>query len=397
MGILLQIRRHCEPGSRGLNSTVECESRVFMSDKRTVILAGGGTGGHLTPGLAVVQELRRRDPAIHVVFVGSDRPIDQKLLTGHDRRVIAPLPLQTAWRSPGKFVRAWWRARSQSWQLLEELHPPIVIGLGGLASVPVLLAAQRRGIPTLLLEQNVIPGRANRWLARHADRVCVSFAETLPNLPHPGRGVVTGNPVRPEFAALAMVRRDEVVTRPSVLILGGSQGAQPLNTALAECLREVPPAWRAFAWVHQSGESGVAELQAAYGRAGLAAEVAPFLDDLDRRLPSAAVVISRAGATTLAELACAGVATVLVPYPQAADDHQRANARAYSARGGAVVVDQEGAEPFPRRLGETLLHLLDDPPARHGLARQIRSLAHPDAAARVVDEIDELASRRAGL
>ena len=119
--------------------------------------------------------------------------------------------------------------------------------------------------------------------------------------------------------------------------------------------------------------------------------MAPFFPDLERRLPQAAVVVSRAGATTLAELACAGVATVLVPYPQAADDHQRANARAYSACRGAVVVDQEGPAPFPRRLGDTLTQLLDDAPARHELARQIQSLAHPEAASRVVDAINELA------
>lgn len=362
-----------------------------MVDIETVILAGGGTGGHLTPGLAVARELRYRNPAMRIVFVGSDRPIDQKLLAGHDRRVISPLPLQTAWHSPWRFARAWWQARGEAQRLLAEIRPQVVVGLGGLASVPVLRAAQRGGIPTLLLEQNVIPGRANRWLAHQAERVCVSFAETLSRLPHPGRGVVTGNPVRPEFATLAEPGRQiDGASRQAVLILGGSQGAQPLNVALLECLRQVPSAWRAFDWVHQAGESGVAELRAAYDRAGLQAEVAPFLNDLDLRLTHAALVISRAGATTLAELACAGVATLLVPYPQAADDHQRANAQAYAEAGGAVIVDQAGDQPFARRLAASLDRLLADGALRQQLAESLHRQARPDAAARVVDIINAL-------
>lgn len=364
-----------------------------MTVPLTLMLAGGGTGGHLTPGLAVASELRRREPTARILFVGSDRPIDQRLLAGHERRVITPLPLRSAWRSPLRFASAWWQAQRQARALLEEVRPQVVCGLGGLASIPLLRAAGRARVPTLLLEQNVIPGRANRWLARSTSRICVSFAETIKALPHPDRCRLTGNPVRAEFASLAQVELSPSTQRSTVLILGGSQGAQPLNAALLDRLPQAPAAWRQFHWVHQAGETGVDGLRGAYQRAGLSCEVAHFFPDLERRLPQAAVVVSRAGATTLAELACAGVATVLVPYPQAADDHQRANAGAYAARRGAVVVDQEGPAPFSQRLADTLTQLLDDSAARHDLARQIRELAQPEAAARVVDEIDELASR----
>ena len=359
----------------------------------TVILAGGGTGGHLTPGLAVAIELRHRDPHSRILFVGSDRPIDQRLLADHERRVIAPLPWRHAWQSPGRFVWSWWQAHREARALLAEVRPQVVCGLGGLASVPLVRAARAAGLPTLLLEQNVIPGRANRWLARSADRVCVSFRETSQWLPHPDRCRLTGNPVRPPFAALAQVETCPPTNRSTVLILGGSQGAQPLNAALLDQLPSPPAVWRGFHWVHQAGPTGSADLRSAYQRAGLSCEVAPFFDDLESRLPNAAVVVSRAGATTLAELACAGVATVLVPYPQAADDHQRANARAYSARGGAVVVDQEGAEPFPRRLADTLTQLLADPGISRDLADHLRQLAYPEAAAQVVDELCRLIGR----
>lgn len=368
-------------------------ARDRMSAPMTLILAGGGTGGHLTPGLAVATELRQREPDARIVFVGSDRPIDQRLLAGHERRVMTLLPLRSAWRSPARFAWAWWQAHRQARALLAEVRPHVVCGLGGLASIPLVRAAHQAGVPTLLLEQNVIPGRANRWMARSAHRVCVSFRETIDLLPHPDRCRLTGNPVRPPFASLASAELRPVTNLSTVLILGGSQGAQPLNDALLAQLPQSPAVWKDFHWVHQTGETGTDELRTAYQRAGLSCEVAPFYPDLERRIPQAAVVVSRAGATTLAELACAGVATVLVPYPQAADDHQRANARAYSAHRGAVVVEQEGAEPFPLRLANTLTRLLAEPVARQELAGHLRSLAHPDAAARVVDEICRAAGR----
>lgn len=358
-----------------------------------LILAGGGTGGHLTPGLAVATELRQREPHARILFVGSDRPIDQRLLAGHERRVISPLPFQSVWRSPVRFAWAWWRAERQARALLAEVRPHVVCGLGGLASIPLVRAAHQAGVPTLLLEQNVIPGRANRWLARSAHRVGVSFRETIELLPHPDRCRLTGNPVRPAFTSLASAEVRPHTNRSTVLILGGSQGAQPLNNALCTELPRSPAVWNDFHWVHQTGETGTDDLRAAYQRAGLSCEVAAFFPDLEHRLPQAAVVVSRAGATTLAELACAGVATILVPYPQAADDHQRANARAYSAHHGAVVVDQEGAEPFSRRLADTLTRLLAEPASRQELAGNLRHLAHPDAAARVVDEICLAAGR----
>lgn len=364
-----------------------------MTVPLTLILAGGGTGGHLTPGLAVATELLCREPDARILFVGSDRPIDQRLLAGHERRVITPLPLQSAWRSPGRFAWAWWQAHRQSRSLLADVRPHVVCGLGGLASIPIVRAARRAGVPTLLLEQNVIPGRANRWLARSAHRVCISFSETRELLPHPDRCRLTGNPVRPAFAALAAVEPPPVADPPTVLILGGSQGAQSLNNALLTELPHAPAVWKEFHWVHQTGETGTDDLRAAYQRVALSAEVAPFFADLERRLPQAAVVVSRAGATTLAELACAGVAPILVPYPQAAEDHQRANARAYSAQGGAVVVDQAGSEPFPRRLTDSVTQLLKDEAARRELAGNLRRLARPHAAARVVDEICLIAGR----
>ena len=305
-----------------------------MISSPTFLFAGGGTGGHLFPGIAIADELRRRNNSARIVFVGSTRDIEAKILTEHriEHRTLAVESLTTWKRSPYRFVRGNWQAWRAAKRLLNELHPSAVIGLGGYASAPLVWAASRCRVPVILIEQNVIPGRTTRWLSRFADHVCVTFEESRSRLTGARQITVTGNPVREQIAALhansplTSPQSVDIISKPTLLILGGSQGADSLNDAVMAAISRLPEMVSDWKLIHQTGPRQVDQIRSMYSNLGLNAQVESFFYDLPQRYASATVVISRAGATTLAELACDGVPMILVPYPHAADDHQRENA-----------------------------------------------------------------------
>lgn len=357
-----------------------------------ILFAGGGTGGHLTPALAVADRLRELAPHARIAFASSDRAIDRRLLPAHDRHILPLQPVASAVRHPVLFGQSCWATSRMVRRLFTEVAPSAVVGVGGWASFPVLLAAWRRGIPTVLLEQNAVPGRANRLAARFATAVCVSFPPHVGQWPARLRVIDTGNPLRAGVARLATESPTPAAPRQTVLVLGGSQGARALNVAMIRLLSHADPVFRQYDWLHQTGAQLTDDVRQAYARAGLRAEVAPFFNPLHPHLERAALAITRGGATTLAELACAGIPALVVPYPQATGDHQMANARHYVAARGAVLVPQQpAASDWEPRLEAHAVRLLTNSAERLRLAQAMRGLARPDADSAVCRVVLELA------
>jgi UDP-N-acetylglucosamine--N-acetylmuramyl-(pentapeptide) pyrophosphoryl-undecaprenol N-acetylglucosamine transferase len=356
------------------------------------MIAGGGTGGHLFPGIAVAETLRCRDPEGAILFVGSARGLEARVVpeTGFALETLPIAPLRgqkvaARVRALAALGAATWRSR----RLLARFAPDAVIGLGGYASAPAVVAARLAGTPIVLLEQNARPGITTRALARLADRVCVSFPESATRF-SAARAVVTGNPVRwraPAEPAAASGRAGF-----TILVFGGSAGARRLNTAAPALLAGLA-AMGDVRLIHQTGVADEAAVRAAY--AGTApVEVHAFIADMGRAYAAADLVICRAGATTVAELAGLGKPAILVPYPFAADDHQRANAEALVRVGAArMVLD---AEATGERLAAEARELRTTPGALDTMARSIRAFARPDAADRIVDTVVELVRRRGG-
>ena len=351
-----------------------------------VVIAGGGTGGHLFPGLATAETLARRRPC-KLTFVGSSRGIETRVVPkrGHPLRT---LPVR-ALRGQGALGFAASAIRlpvsvASAWNLLGEIDPDLVIGVGGYASGPAVVAGWSRGIPTVLLEQNAHPGLTNRVLARFADRICVAFPESAAYFPKT-KTVETGNPVRPPAAR---PRGESAVF--SILVFGGSAGAHRLNEIGVEAIARLGAG--NLRVVHQTGEADLESVKSRYVAHGIAADVVPFIDDMAAAYADADLVVCRAGATTLAELTALGKPAVLVPYPFAADDHQRKNAESLVKRGAAtMIVDRDlSAE----RLGDAIRSLRDEPNRLSAMAAASKALGKPDAAEKVVDVCLELVDER---
>jgi UDP-N-acetylglucosamine--N-acetylmuramyl-(pentapeptide) pyrophosphoryl-undecaprenol N-acetylglucosamine transferase len=374
-----------------------------------VLIAGGGTGGHLFPGIAVAQELKQRLGA-EVSFVGSSYGIESRAVP----RAGFPVDLLPIRGLLGEgaagMLRAFWRlplSTVAAWRVLARRRPELVIGVGGYASFPAVVAALVRRIPVVLLEQNAKPGLTTRLLARFARCVCVSMPQAREAL-RGARVVVTGNPIRGFGASverstaagafeLAAARRDLGTSSPGfrLLVFGGSAGAHRLNQIVPEAARRVG---RKLAIVHQTGAADRAAVENAYRVAGLEAEVHEFIDDMPREYARADLVVCRAGATTLAELTALGVPAILVPYPFAAADHQRWNAAALVDAGAAWMILDRDLDP--EQLGALMRRAIDDPATLATMRERARLLGRPDAAARVVAECLtclEPSRRRAGL
>ncbi len=357
---------------------------------RCVMFAGGGTGGHLFPGVAVAREVLRRDPSAQVVFVGTGRPLEVRVLSAEG----FPLECVRAVGLVGRSLAALLKGLAATClgcmdasRLLRRYHPQLVIGLGGYSSGALVLMAAIKGIPTLLMEQNAIPGLTNRLLGRVTRVAAVTYEETLSYFG--GRGVVTGNPVRTGFFAADPAR--PVLGEAEVLILGGSQGAHAINMAMADAAPRLAAADRAVRVTHQSGPDDLEMVREAYRAAGLHVRVEPFLDAMEQEMANADVVVCRAGATTLAELAAAGRPAILVPYPHAANDHQRRNAAVVQQAGAAEVIDP--VELTGALLAERLLSLIIDDERRVQAATASRRLGTPQAAAAIVDHMEDLLGR----
>ncbi len=359
--------------------------------RRSVILAGGGTGGHLFPGIAVADELVRRDTNTRIQFWGSVKLLEKQIVdaAGYEHVPLASVPPSLIpgriWNSVVRNGQAYRIART----LLAAEQPDVVIGLGGFASVPPVLAARRSGVPVVLLEQNVIPGKATRWLSRFADVVCLPFDETWKHIPAGVKAVVTGNPIRRKIAELATCEATDLNSPPTLLILGGSQGAATLNAAVLDSLASLVSQLADWRIVHQTGAADCDSIRQRSAALPLQFETQPFLGDMATVYRSATCVISRAGATTLAELACAGIPAILLPLPKSAHDHQRLNARLFADR-GAVMIVEEGvdAAETARGLAVSLAELISDASRRERMRQAMRKLARPNAAAAVTEQLN---------
>jgi UDP-N-acetylglucosamine--N-acetylmuramyl-(pentapeptide) pyrophosphoryl-undecaprenol N-acetylglucosamine transferase len=358
-----------------------------------VLIAGGGTGGHLYPGIALARELQRRDPSAQVSFVGTAQGIEARVVPreGFALDLIRVSGLKG--KSRIDRLRGFLLlpiAAIDAWRVISRRRPDVVVGVGGFASGPVLAAAAMRGYPTMLLEQNALPGITNRLLARLVRAAAVNFAEALAYFPR--TGFVAGNPVRPEFFPAQNEEANDQSTQPRdaarLLIFGGSQGAHAINVAMVEAAARLAASGLRLAITHQTGERDLDLVRSAYQRAGLEARVEAFIFQIDGEMKAADVVISRSGATTLSELAASGRPAILVPLPTSTDDHQRKNA-AVVARAGAAVVIEERELPGGA-LGDALVALLSNVERRRDMSRAARRLARPDAAARIADRVEEL-------
>ena len=364
-----------------------------MAPELRVVIAGGGTGGHLYPGIAVARELLARRAGAIVTFAGTAKGIEARVVPheGFELDTIRSGGLK------GKSILN--RARGacliplgllDAWTIVSRRRPHVVLGLGGYSSGPVVLMAAARRIPTLLLEQNAVPGLTNRLLSRVVRAAAVSYESTRSFFG--SKAFVSGNPVRAEFLDEGTRRHDDQdadARGVNVLIFGGSQGAHAINRAMVDAATALVTADVLLRITHQTGERDLEMVKAGYAAAGLEAEVEPFVYDMGARLKAADLVVCRAGATTLAELAAAGKPSVLIPLPTATDDHQRKNAEALASAGAAELLLQAAASG--PALAARITTLAKDAGARRRMGAAARSMARPDAAKVIVDRALELA------
>lgn len=362
-----------------------------------LVFAGGGSGGHLYPALAVADWLEQRCEGLTVTFVGSSRAVESRIFSGsHAHRRHSVIDTATAGdlrRRPWSSLKTLWSAVRSADTLLRESEPRLVVGWGGFTSVPVLLAARRRRLPIVLAEQNVDPGRATRLGAWFADRTCVAFAETAGHLPRQSRCLHTGNPVRRSIASMASETPDlGLGERRTVAVFGGSQGATGINELIVRSIEQDPQLFEGWQVMHQTGPSDVERVRSAYASCGIPAVVAGYFDDAAALYREAGLVICRAGATTLAEIACAGLPALLVPAPQSARDHQRTNADFFVRQQAAAVCEEGGrTSRAVNDFHAVVRRLLLNEDERMSLARHISRLAIPDATDRVGRVLAELA------
>jgi UDP-N-acetylglucosamine--N-acetylmuramyl-(pentapeptide) pyrophosphoryl-undecaprenol N-acetylglucosamine transferase len=355
-----------------------------------LIVAGGGTGGHLFPGVAVAQAFLARHIRNRVLFVNAGRPLDVSVLDRlgwpHRTITIEGIKGRGMWRqarAAAKIPMAVWQSR----RIILEFDPQVVMGVGGYSAGPVAVAAWLMGIPTVLHEQNREPGLTNRWVRRIADRVYLSFE---------GRGerfdtlttVITGNPVRDEILMRGGKGRvPHAADTFTVLILGGSQGAHAINEAMVAAVPQLS-AVDGLRLVHQTGRDDEAFVAKAYADAGLSATVRAFYDDMAERYAQADLIVCRAGATTVAEITVVGRAALFIPFPQAADDHQTANAKALVEAGAAEMLPQRNLTSA--LLAERIAFYRRNPAIISTMATKALTLGRPEAALTIVRDIYRL-------
>ena len=360
-----------------------------------VLIAGGGTGGHLYPGVALAEEITTRQPGNHVLFVGTARGIEARVVPelGFPIRFIDVIGLK------GKGILGMIRgllqvpvAFMQSIRILREFRPDVAIGVGGYASGPVMLAAFLMRLPTAILEQNTVPGITNRVLSRFVDAVYVMFESTAVQFPR-RKVQALGNPIRRQL--LDNFLRSKIETAKfTILVLGGSQGAHALNLRMIEAVEYLKPIWGDIRVMHQTGESDKELVLKGYKELGFAADVSAFIDDMSSAYRQSDLVVCRAGATTLAEVMVAKKASILIPYPYAADNHQELNARSMVGAGASKMLLER--EFDGKRLAEEITALFKD---RDLMARMVQSASRtgrPEAAREIVDACVELIERRKG-
>lgn len=353
-----------------------------------VILAGGGTGGHLFPGLAVAREFERRGEMTSILFIGTAHGIEARILPREGYKLALLSVRGLKGRGARGVLQALSGVPASLWRCLKiiaEFRPDLVIGLGGYASGPMLVAAALRRIPRAIMEQNLRPGFTNQLMARFVDRVFTAYSGSAKFFS--GATVLeTGNPVR--WRSLPAVRRSEKFT---LLVFGGSAGARRINFAVIDALKLLADLAPKLKLIHQTGQADYAIVDTAYKPLGFEAEVTPFIEQMDAAYARADLILCRAGATTVAEITAFGKAAILVPYPYAIYDHQRGNAQALAERGAAeLILDQELTGEM---LAARLRFYIETPDKLSTMAESARAMGRPEAARRIVDECYALARR----
>ena len=356
-----------------------------------VLIAAGGTGGHIYPAIAVANEIRRRDAASVIRFVGTARGLETRLVpqAGYELSLIESAGLvNMGWRARLRGLLVLPKSFLAARRLIREFRPRVVVGAGGYVSGPVLLTAALSRVPTLIMESNAVPGFTNRRLIRFVDAAAASFEATLPYFGR--KGVVTGNPVRREFFDIPTKVRDPA--RFSLLLFGGSQGARAINEAMIAALAELDAHREVLHITHQTGKLDYERVRKAYEQAGWIerADVREYIDDMVTAFAKADLIIARAGATTSAELAAAGRAAIMIPLPGQLE--QRRNAEVLQEAHAARMIlqtDLTGA-----RLAQEINALVNEPERLNAMEQAVRKFARRDAAATTVDLIEKLIAVR---
>ncbi|HNY49569.1 MAG TPA: undecaprenyldiphospho-muramoylpentapeptide beta-N-acetylglucosaminyltransferase [Smithella sp.] len=349
-----------------------------------IVIAGGGTGGHLFPGIAIAEEFLKRDDRTQIIFIGTKRGIESRLLgqLGYELREIDIEGVKgRGIKALVKVVYQIPKSMGQSRRILKQFRPDMVIGVGGYASGPALLMAHWMGLPTAIAEQNAIPGVTNKILGKFADKIFVTYEQTRTFFPE-AKVVFSGNPVRASFASRKLKEKPESTYR-QLLIFGGSQGAEAINKSVIEMLPQLSGIKDKIRILHQTGERQLEEVKKAYGQFGIQADVKSFIMEMAQAYANSDLIICRAGATSLAEITAAGKAAVLIPYPWAANDHQLKNARALEAEGAAAVIEER--ELSGARLFGVVENLLRDERKLKRMEENSLRISKINAAATIVD------------
>jgi len=358
---------------------------------KTLMIAGGGTGGHIYPAIAVAQEWIARDAKRRVVFVGTERGLEKTIVpkAGFPLELISVGGLKG--KGIGDTIKGLLRLPvgfAQAFSLVGKHHPNVVFGVGGYSSGPVLAAAKLRGVPTAIHESNAFPGLANRLLARVVTAVAVAFEAAAQRMKR-ADAVITGNPIRSEFFSDSRHPTADSRARKRILIFGGSQGSRVINDTMIGALLFMAPLKDRIEIVHQTGPNELQKMQQAYrASAFTGARVVPYLDPIVDESAAADLVVSRSGAMTVGELAALGRAAILIPFAAATDNHQELNARAVEQAGGAVVITER--ELSPERLGFAITEIVNDPDRTAHMGAAARTLAMPDATKKIVDLLEKI-------
>ena len=355
-----------------------------------VLIAGGGTGGHIYPGIAIAREIRRRHPGADLLFVGTKRGLEMKIVPAEGFRLetITISGLKgTGLLKQLRGLLAVPKSLLDARTILRRFRPSVVVGVGGYSSGPPVLMAALLGIPAMLQEQNALPGLTNRLLARVASKVATAFRECEAYFG--SKAVLTGNPVRADFSQV----RSRSGTDPfTLLVFGGSQGAEPINHSVIEALAILKSQIQDLRVIHQTGERDWPRIKQTYDGLKMDADVRPFFGDIPVQFAAADLLVCRAGATTLAELTVSGKPAILVPFPQAADDHQRKNAEALAQAGAAEMILQKDLNGSV--LATRILYYFEHRDALRQMEQKSRALGRADATERIVDLVEELSGLR---
>jgi UDP-N-acetylglucosamine--N-acetylmuramyl-(pentapeptide) pyrophosphoryl-undecaprenol N-acetylglucosamine transferase len=365
-----------------------------MGVKGVLMIAGGGTGGHIYPAIAIAREWLARDSERRAIFVGTEKGLEKTIVP----KAGFPLELIDVGGLKGKggfdLIRNVLRvpnALIQAWRLVGIHKPCVVLGVGGYSSGPVLLAAKLRGAPTIIHEANAFPGLANRAVARFVTAVAVAFADALPRLKRPD-GVVTGNPIRKEFFEATRPGQRETGNGQRLLIFGGSQGSRILNDTMVGALLFLARLEDSLEIVHQTGPNELEKVRKAYRESAFAnATIVPYLDPIVDEMAAADLVVCRAGAMTIGELSAVGRAAILVPFAAATNNHQELNARVVERAGGAVVITE--AELSPEKLAAAITNIVSDPERTARMGASSKTLAVPSATKNIVDLIEKIQTK----